>query len=256
MAIQFLSDNSRKGVDMLIVNEFTGGFTTQYSRGVIEKSTVNYLGSGTSSDNSITFYYYSGEIKSFRPHIRLSSYHSQFGIAVTLDGTCFFIQCWDSGKLFCYRIIDNTLVWSASIKHPRHLIVQKECVVCYSMGNGIYKIAIHDGACMDRLPYSRMDGNFLPVGENKFLIGPIRSMYQLWNTDFLLISSIPKSVMNPTGFKTFIVNKAEESCEGLCVSGFEYTIEYRVPTAEEIDQSRFCRYIDLERGHGDGLREL
>lgn len=232
---------------MVIVNEIPGGFTTQYSRGAIEKSTVTYLNESTKCDNSITFYYHSGEIKRFLPNISLSSYHSQFGIAVTLDGTRFFVQCWDSGKLFCYRINDNTMVWSASIKHPRHLIVQEDFLLCYSMGTGIYKIDIRDGSFMDYLSYSKTDGDFRPVGENNFFIGPVRKAYQLWNAELVLLSSIPKSVVNPTNCKTFIINQVEESGTGLIVSGFEYTIENHVPTAKEIDQSRFCRYIDLCR---------
>lgn len=224
---------------------FNGGFATIYSTGVIKESVAFY------GSNIVCFSFFSGhKIQTTLPALaEVNFYNSQFGISVTKDGKYFFIQSWEKNTVFCFRITDCKKIWTARIRHPHGLCVREEFLMCYSMHDGVYKIALDSGIVVTHFPCT-YTSCFHFIDNTMFFIGPLKNEYRLIDFDFRQLATVPVDIANPTHYDTFLINEVTVADKLLTLTGFEYNSTNLHSLSNElinqkIEDSRFYREIDL-----------
>lgn len=149
------------------------GFKCTYQDSPIRCVTINY------GDNSLLFEDIDGNKKTFYMprNIELSSYNEQFGITLSDDAKCFFVQSWEKG-LFCFSLDTGEQLWHVKRKHAYNILADADYVFCYFVGDGIRKFGIVNGDELDRYPFVG-DGGVYIVDNALFLLGPKRGYFLL-----------------------------------------------------------------------------
>lgn len=214
------------------------GLTVFYDCGIAKKASVsNYSG-------RITFELRDGRIIEhvINDHILPNpSYLKQFGISISENGEYFFIQSWEKG-LFCFHMQDGSLLWHYKTKHAYDLVVRKNHIVCLFFGLCVSVIEISSGKMVSRFPLSSYSTCFVPITDERYIVGPKRGKYLILDENLSIVSSIPIETFNPRGCTTFLLLQAYFTPDGLLISGFEHFGE---DNTGNMEQNRFYRLVSL-----------
>lgn len=219
--------------------------TTAYNQGKIAKSILE------KDTGAISFCRRDGHV--FRIDITQhffpeSVFLKQFGISVTEDGEYFFIQRWETG-LFCFQVETGKLCWRSRRRHPYHLVVRGNTVVCQFLGECVDVLSAENGELLAHYPLG-FDTYFWPLTDDYYLVGPKRGKYHIIDHTLNVCESIPVKRFNPEGFSSFILLEAGFVPNGIAINGFESSPELERACAAEgilgMDQFRYSRVIEMD----------
>lgn len=176
-------------------------------------------------------------------------YLQSFGISITEDGGCFFIQSWEKG-LFCFALPSGALLWHSKRKKANELIVRRKTVICRFADQCIEKMNILSGEVMEHYPLG-WPANFYPLDDDFYLVGPKRGKYYLLNYQLHIDETIPYQKLNPALLDTCMIIDAEHTPGGMTIYGFEYMDDYyheqNLMGNVNMEQYRFSRFVLLDR---------
>ncbi len=117
---------------------FCKGRTTTFDRGPMQKIEINEL------FTYVTISFADGSSAHW-PCKWLSSYLFQFGIAVSKDGSCVFIQTWENG-LFCLSSQTGEVIWRTESKRGiTNIFVNDITVLVHQHDRALQLLDIHTG---------------------------------------------------------------------------------------------------------------
>ncbi len=201
------------------------GFRCTYQDSSIRYVTIYY------EDNSLLFEDINGNKKTFYMprNLELSSYNEQFGITLSDNPKCFFVQSWEKG-LFCFSLNTGEQLWHVKRKHACNILVDADHVFCYFRGDGIRKYGIVNGDALDRYSFVG-EGIVRIVDDALFLLGPKRGSFLLLDKRFDVIRRFRYAELNPCMYYNFILKQAHIENNCLLISGVEYS------------EADLCKYI-------------
>lgn len=118
-----------------------------YDRGAIEKIALNFPEIIDKSPYSVTVTvtYRSGEQHCWETKYLEVSYIRQFGLAVTADGNCVFIQTWENG-LYCLDARTGAKRWrTKSRRGVTNAFVGKDYILCQQHNRALQLLDIQNG---------------------------------------------------------------------------------------------------------------
>ena len=119
--------------------------TYLYDTGAVEKIELSYPIPRNDSPVSVTVNYRSGERYCWKTKYLESVYIRQFGLAVTADGNCVFVQTWENG-LYCLDARTGDKRWrTKSRRGVTNAFVGKDYILCQQHNRALQLLDIQTG---------------------------------------------------------------------------------------------------------------
>ena len=222
-----------------------GKLTILYDCGVIQKVSLK------DRTGYISFEFYNGErfFCDVSAHILPETIYLQsFGISVTDDGSCFFIQSWEKG-LFCFALPSGELLWRSKKRRAKHIVLLPDRVICWFYEQCVDAMDICSGEVLAHYPLGYAT-DFLPLSDDFYLAGPKRGKYYVLDHQLEVREVITYQQLNPALLDTCQIVDAVAAPGGITISGFEYMDDsYREQNLlgnKNMEQYRFSRFVPLD----------
>lgn len=217
------------------IESIDGGFTEIIENGIVEKVICLY-------DGTCTIYFYDKPPKKLS--LGCSSYHSQYGIPVSIDGRKLFIGNWEKEAggydkgLHAYDIETESLLWRLGEGKIRQIYVYENYLIVLKAYDSIYKIDIHSGTVLWQIKSGTIE-NAYDLGYPNVLVDAVKEKLCVLNVEKMSIvkkygTIYNSKIINPSNSISLVITDASVQGNELTISGFES------------DQKQFRRIIDAD----------
>jgi len=212
------------------VSHRDNGFETFYRESECPSvKSIRYIGDKSNAADIIKISFRDGTdrtlsrpMKKVRKELRplCDVYNSQYGIAVSYDGTRFFTSKWEGGVM-CFDMNSFEDIWKISMGSVRNIFTVKDSSRIYLVNakRGLIAADAENGTELDRLSGSDAS-NFFRLDEETFLAGEKYGCYCIYRFDgFEQLRRIKKSeIVNDSRDWAFRNAWLEENV--LCIDAF------------------------------------
>jgi hypothetical protein len=99
--------------------------------------------------------------------------------------------------------------------------------VIYRCGRCVSGAILDSGEPVYRYPLAE-EADFIPIADERFLVGPKRKNYLILNENLQEVTKIPVAIMNLNDLDSFIIQNAELVNGNLRITGTEYSTKLQL----------------------------
>jgi len=226
-----------------------GGFIEIIENGVVEKVACMY-------DGTCTIHFYDNPPKTL--NVGCSSYHSQYGIPVSEDGSKLFIGNWESEPggfkkgLHAYDISTGTLLWRLDEGKIRHIFVYQKYLITLKANAALFKVDIDNGVVLEQIKSGSVE-NAYDLGFPYVFVDTVKGNLCVLDIECMSIlkkygSVYGSKIINPSNCISLVINDVALQGHTLTISGFE---QERAVTTRDMSEylatnKPFSRIIDTD----------
>ncbi|MCC7572638.1 MAG: PQQ-like beta-propeller repeat protein [Candidatus Methanofastidiosum sp.] len=220
------------------IENIEDGFMEIIENGVIEKVVCKY-------DGICTVYFYDKPPKEL--NVGCSSYNSQYGIPVSVDGSKLFVGSWEKGLggkekgLLAYDIASGSLLWRLAEGKIRSIFVYSNYLIVLKAGASIMKLNIDSGVVLEQIKSSAIEHLF-DLGFPYALVDAIAGKLSVVDVEeMLIVRKYGSQIVNPSNCLSVLIQDAALHGEALTIYGVE---DYPDKNYQLSGPQKFERVID------------
>ena len=169
-----------------------------------------------------------------------SVYCSQYGIALSNDGTILLFSSWENG-LTAYHIDKETVLWHYQKTRITKVFVYSGYTVAIRNGHSIVKLDLFTGEVCGEIRSATIEKAFA-LDEQYLLIDSFKGYVSIADVrDFFVVKNYRESTVNPNNCLSIVIRDAFLSNNRVVITGFE---EYPERNINDRSKKAFERVID------------
>ena len=220
------------------------GKMTAFDAGVIRLITLDF--DATPASAAVCVFFEDGSRAEWTTKW-ISSYNFQFGIAVSFDGKCVFVQTWENG-LFCLDARTGEKLWrTKSRRGITGIFVNDNTLLCHQRERALQLIDIHTGEVLaEKRP--AVDWGFTAIGHKTVVCGVRARRWEVIDAETLETKLAFTHKQFTGGHENYRINHIAMDGSEMVVRGFKNVWDETVSPAVMLPNLEFeHRFsVDLE----------
>ena len=220
------------------IKNIDGGFAEIIENGIVEKAICMY-------DGICTVHFYGKPTKEL--NVGCSSYHSQYGIPISDDGSKLFVGNWESEPggfkkgLHAYDISTGRLLWRLDERKIRHIFVYQKYLITLKANAAIFKVDVNNGAILEQIKSGSIE-NAYDLGFPYVLADTVKGNLCVLDVEHMaIVKKYSPKVINPSNCISSVIQGATLQGTVLTISGFE---QGQLVSTFDVSNKPFNRVID------------